>query len=147
MQAQIMDALKEAMKARDSVRLSALRAIKSALKNQEIDQGVALSDADCLKVIRSQAKQVGETIAGFEAAGRSDEADEARAQLAVMETFLPQAMSPEEISSLVAEAVESVGATSMREMGAVMKVVTAKAAGRADGRQLSTAVKAALQGG
>jgi hypothetical protein len=64
-----------------------------------------------------------------------------------METFLPQAMSPEEISSLVAEAVESVGATSMREMGAVMKVVTAKAAGRADGRQLSTAVKAALQGG
>ena len=79
MQAQIMDALKEAMNARDSVRLSALRAIKSALKNQEIDQGAALSDTDCLKVIRSQAKQA-KTIAGFEAAGRGDEADEARAQ-------------------------------------------------------------------
>ena len=147
MQTEIMGAIKEAMKARDAVRLSALRAIKSALKNQEIDQGAPLSDADCIKVIRGQAKQVGETITGFEAAGRGDEAEDARAQLEVMESFLPQAMSEEEINALVARAVESSGATSMRDMGAVMKLATAEAAGRADGRQLSSAVKAALQGG
>jgi len=139
--------MKEAMKARDAVRLSALRAIKSALKNQEIDQGAPLNDSDCIKVIRSQAKQISETITGFEGAGRGDEAEDARAQLAVMEAFLPQGLSEDDVSALVARAIDACGATSMREMGAVMKLVTAEAAGRADGRQLSTAVKAALQGG
>ncbi|MBM65355.1 MAG: glutamyl-tRNA amidotransferase [Myxococcales bacterium] len=147
MQTQIMDAMKAAMKARDAVRLTALRAIKSALKNQEIDQGSALSDADCIKVIRAQAKQIRETIAGFEAADRGGEADEARAQLEVMESFLPSALSDDEVAALVARAIEASGATSMRDMGAVMKLATEEAAGRADGRQLSTAVKAALLGG
>lgn len=147
MQNQIMDEMKAAMRARDSVRLSALRAIKSALKNAEIDKTGPLSDADCTGVIRAQAKQIRETITGFEDAGRGDEAHDARAQLKVIETFLPQALSEDQVTELVAAAIDEAGASSMRDMGAVMKLATAKAAGRADGRQLSSAVKAALQGG
>jgi uncharacterized protein YqeY len=145
---QIDHDLKEAMKARDAFKLGTLRMLKSALKYGAIEQGgasVALSDTEAIAVIRKQVKQRDDSIISFEQGGRPELAEKERAELALLKLYLPQGLSESEIRTLVEEAIVEVGATSKAQMGAVMKVVQSKAAGRADGRQLSAAVQQLLK--
>ena len=147
MKTQITDALKTAMRSRDQLALSALRGLTAAIKNEEIAKGSALDDGAVQKLIRTQVKQLTETVDGFVAAGRSDEADDERTKIAHLEVFLPQALSESEVDALVAQALEETGASSMKDMGRVMGLVNARAAGRAEGRVVAAKVKAALGAG
>jgi uncharacterized protein YqeY len=139
--------LKDAMKKRDAARLGVLRMLKSALKNAAIEKhGVSgqLDDAEAMAVVRKQAKQRQDSIDGFEEGNRQDLADKEREELAMLNEYLPKQLSPEEIAALVAEAIGEAAATSKAQMGAVMKLVQAKAAGRADGKTLSQEVQRQL---
>lgn len=144
---QIDHDLKESMKARDAFKLGTLRMLKSALKYSSIEQGGAsatLSDAEAVAVIRKQVKQREDAIASFEQGGRPELAEKEKSEMALLKVYLPQGLSEVELQALVKEAIAEVGATSKAQMGAVMKMAQAKAAGRADGRQLSAAVQAQL---
>jgi uncharacterized protein YqeY len=141
---QINEAVKTAMRARDKITLSALRGLNAAIKYVEIDKGKELDDAAVQAVIRTQVKQLNETVAGFAAAGREEEAGDDVVKIALLEAFLPQALSDAEIDDLVAAAIAETGASSIKDMGKVMGLVNARAAGRADGRLVAGKVKAAL---
>lgn len=146
-QARIDNDLKEAMKAKAADRLAVLRMLKAALKNAAIEQGGAdarLDDPAAMAVVRKEMKKRQDAVEGFEKGGRPELADKERAEAAILQTYLPQPFSPEELQKLVAECIAEVGATSKAQMGAVMKLATERAAGRADGRALSAAVNAAL---
>lgn len=135
------------MRARETVRLNALRMLKAAMKNAAIEKGGAeavLGDSEATAVIRKQIKQRQDSVEGFEKGGRLELAAAETAEIAVLSAYLPQSLSPDEITALVTEAIAESGATSKRQMGAVMKIVTAKAAGRADGKTLSVAVQKLL---
>jgi uncharacterized protein YqeY len=144
MKTKISDALKDAMRARDSVALSALRGLSAAIKNIEIDKQTQLEDGAVVTVVRSQIKQIEETIAGFDAAGRGDETADEHRKVELLKVFLPVGLSDEALGAIVAAAVASTGAESMRDMGKVMGVVKAEVAGRADGGAIAGLVKAAL---
>lgn len=140
LQRQIDDDIKTAMKARETERLAVLRMLKSALKNAAIEKGGAdaqLDDAEASAVIRKQVKQRQDSIASFEKGNRPELAAKEKAELEVLAGYLPKALSEEEVEALVDDAIAEAGATSKAEMGAVMKIAQAKAAGRADGRTLS----------
>ncbi|HTB22672.1 MAG TPA: GatB/YqeY domain-containing protein [bacterium] len=137
-------ALKEAMKARDSVALDAVRAIKSALKLAEIEAGRELADADVHALIQKAIKQRRDSIEQFTAGGRPDLVENEAAQLKVLEKFLPAQLSEAEISALVAEAAASTGATGPKDMGKVMAALMPKVKGRADGGLVNRLVKAKL---
>jgi uncharacterized protein YqeY len=135
--------LKEAMRSRDAARLGVLRMLKSALKYAAIAKSGAeteLSDADALQVIRKQVRQRQDSIESFEKGGRAELAEKEKRELAILEAYLPQAMSADELSKIVRETIAEVGATSKAQMGAVMKALQAKVAGRADGKTLSAEV-------
>jgi uncharacterized protein YqeY len=135
--------LKEAMRAKDATKLGVLRMLKSALKYAAIAKSGAeseLSDAEAIQVIRKQAKQRQDSIEGFEKGGRTELADKEKEELALLNTYLPQAMSSEELEKVVRETIAELGATSKAQMGAVMKALQAKARGRADGKTLSAEV-------
>ena len=135
--------LKEAMRAKDGTKLGVLRMLKSALKYAAIAKSGAeseLSDAEAVQVIRKQAKQRQDSIESFEKGGRTELADKEKEELALLNTYLPQAMSSEELEKVVRETIAELGATSKVQMGAVMKALQAKAGGRADGKTLSTEV-------
>jgi len=139
--------LRTAMRDRDALRTSVLRMLKSAFKYAAIEKGgadVVLDDAGALAVLRKQAKQREDAIAGFEKGGRPELAEKERLELAILGELLPAALSSEEVDALVRAAIAEVGATSKAQMGAVMKAATAAAAGRADGRALSAAVQRLL---
>ena len=139
--------LKEAMKARQATRLGVLRMLKSALKNAAIEKcGVSgqLDDAEAAAVLRKQAKQRQDSIEGFEKGNRPELAQKEKEELAILNAYLPKQLGPEEIPTLVAEAIAEAGATSKAQMGAVMKLVQAKAAGRVDGKALSQEVQRQL---
>ncbi|MEI6351341.1 MAG: GatB/YqeY domain-containing protein [Verrucomicrobiota bacterium] len=147
LQEQIDQDIKEAMKARQAERLGVLRMLKSAVKNVAIEKGGAsavLDDPEVSAVIRKQVKQRMDSIEGFEKGGRPELAAKERAEIEVLSTYLPKALSEEELSALVKEAVAEAGATSKAQMGAVMKIATAKAAGRVDGKSLSQEVQRQL---
>ena len=144
MKQQITDAIKAAMKARDKIALSALRGLNAAIKNEEIAAGGSLDEARVQGLIRTQVKQLNETIEGFAAAGRADEAAEEEAKVNVLEAFLPKPLSEAEVDALIAEAMQETGAASMKDMGRVMGLVNSRAAGRAEGRVVAAKVKAAL---
>lgn len=147
LQAQIDNDIKQAMRDRQMERLTVLRNLKSALKNAAIEAGgldVILEDAAALQVVRKEAKKLQDAIAQYESGGRPDLAAKEQAELAVVRGYLPQPLSEEEVRVLVAACVAEVGATGRAQMGAVMKLATERAAGRVDGRVLSTAVGAAL---
>lgn len=134
-----------AMKAKDAARTSTLRMMKASVKNREIEKGDALSDDEITKSLQSLVKQRRDSIEQYEKAGREELAAKERDEIEVIEVYLPQAASREEIERAVDEAVAETNATSMREMGAVMKAAQARLAGRnADGRTLSEIVKARL---
>jgi len=135
--------LKEAMRSRDAARLGVLRMLKSALKYAAIAKSGAeteLSDADALQVIRKQVRQRQDSIESFEKGGRAELAEKEKRELAILEAYLPQAMSADDLSKIVRETIAEVGATSKAQMGAVMKALQAKVAGRADGKTLSAEV-------
>ena len=142
LQKQVMDKLKEAMKAKDTVALTALRALKSAfmLANTETGGG-EISEADELKIIQKQVKQRKDSAAVFSEQGREDLAAPELAEAIVLEQFLPEALSDEEIEKVVKEVITNVGAEGMKNMGKVMGLVSKKLAGQADGKTISTLVK------
>lgn len=135
-----------AMKSKDAARLSTLRMVKAAVQNREIEKGGELSEEEMTRALQSLVKQRRDSVEQYEKAGRAELADKERAEIAVIEEYLPRAASREEVERAVAEAVAETGATSMKEMGAVMKAAQAKLAGRnADGRTVSEIVKSKLQ--
>lgn len=142
--AKLNDELKAAMRARDSQRRNAIRLVQSAIKQVEIDSRSALDEDAELRILRREAKQRRETIGELEAAGRADEAADARYELGLIESFLPQQLTSEELAPIVATAVAEVGATSMKQMGEVMRVVMPRVAGRADGRAVNAIVRELL---
>ena len=134
-----------AMKAQDAARTSTLRMVKAAITNREKEGGGEISDEDVLKLLRSQVKQRRDSVEHYQKGGRQDLADKEQAEIAIIEAYLPQAASQEEIDQAVAAAIAETGASSMKEMGAVMKAAMAKLAGKnADGKIVSETVKAKL---
>jgi len=141
----IISDLTEAMKAKDAARLSTLRMVKANLMNRQIEKGGELTDDEITKALQSLVKQRRDSIEQYSAAGRTELAEKEAAELAVIETYLPQAASPEEIDAAVSAAIAETGASSPKDMGVVMKAVLAKLAGKsADGRAVSEAVKSKL---
>jgi uncharacterized protein YqeY len=139
--------LKEAMRAKDATKLGVLRMLKSALKYAAIaksDAEAELTDAEAVQVIRKQAKQRQDSIESFEKGGRAELAEKEKEELAILNTYLPQGMSPDELAKVVRETIAELGATSKAQMGAVMKALQAKIGGRADGKTLSSEVQKQL---
>ena len=145
LQKQVMDKMKEAMKSKDTVALTALRALKSAfmLANTEAGAG-ELSEAEELKIVQKQVKQRKDSAAVFAEQGRSDLAEPELAEAAVLEQFLPEALSEEEIGKIVEKTIADVSAEGMKDMGKVMGIVSQQLAGKADGKTISTIVKEKL---
>ena len=147
LQSQVDNDIKDAMRARDTTRLNALRMLKTAMMNAAIEKGGAgdvLEDAEVASVIRKQIKQRQDSVEGFERGGRPERAASESAEIAILSAYLPASLSQDEITVLVKEAIAEAGAVSKQQMGAVMKIATAKAAGRADGKTLSSAVQKLL---
>ncbi len=145
---QITADMTAAMKAKDSARTSTLRMLKAAMVNRRIEKGVDLDDEELTKLLRSQVKQRRDSIEQYLKGARQDLVDKETAEIVVLESYLPQAASQEEIERAVAAALAETGATSMKEMGGVMKAVMAHLAGKnPDGRAVSEAVKRKLTPG
>lgn len=143
---QITEDMKTAMRAKDSERLGTIRLLLAALKQKEVDERVVLDDAAVVAVVDKLVKQRKDSIAAFEQAARQDLADKEKAELVVLQAYLPQRMSPEEITAAVQAIVAELGAKGPGDMGKVMGAVKAQLAGKADMGQVSAAVKAALAG-
>lgn len=137
--------LTEAMKSRDELRKVPLRLVMAAIKEAEIEKQQELEDSDVLRVIQKEAKARLDTIADAQKANRPDLEERAEAELAILKEFLPEELSQEKIEALVQETIAEVGASSMADMGAVMKAILPKVQGRADGGQVSQIVRQALQ--
>jgi len=139
--------LKEAMRAKDAGRLAVLRMLKSALKYSAIEKSGAeaqLDDTETTQVIRKQVKQRQDSIESFEKGGRPELAAKEKDELAILQAYLPQGLSADELAKIVGETIRELGATSRAQMGAVMKALQVKVAGRADGRTLSQEVSRQL---
>jgi uncharacterized protein YqeY len=142
---QIVKDLTAAMKAQDAGRTSTLRMVKAAMMNRQIEKGSELDDDDMQKLLRSLVKQRRDSIEQYEKAGRQELVDKEKAEIDVIENYLPQAASQEEIEQVVSAAIAETGASSMKDMGRVMKAAQASLAGKnADGRVVSEVVKARL---
>jgi len=142
---QILDDTKTAMKAKDMDRVNTLRFLTSAIKNKEIEvRPNELTDEDVLSVLRKSVKQRQDSIEQYKAAQRADLADKENAELQIIESYLPQQLSTDVIERFVKEAIAEVGASSMKDMGGVMKVVMAKTQGAADNKIVSELVKKSL---
>jgi uncharacterized protein YqeY len=138
-------AIADAMRRQDAVRLVALRMLKTALTNREIEKGRALDPAESQQVVSSLVKQRRDSIEQFTRGGRPDLADKEAAEIAVLETYLPAAVDPQVVESAVADAIADTGATSPKDIGRVMKAAMAKLAGRnVDGRTVNELVRARL---
>jgi hypothetical protein len=144
---QIIADMTAAMKAKDVARTSTLRMLKAAMVNREIEKGGELDDEELSKLLRSQLKQRRDSVDQYQKGGRQDLAEKETAEIAVIEGYLPQAVAAEEIEQAVAAAIAETGATSMKEMGAVMKAAMVLLAGKnPDGRTVSETVKKKLAG-
>ena len=142
---QIIADMTAAMKAKDAARVSTLRMLKAAITNREKEGGDALTDEDVTKLLRSQMKQRRDSVEQYQKGGRPELAAKEEAEISVIEAYLPQAASQEEINAAVAGAIGETGASSMKDMGAVMRAAMAKLAGKnADGKAVSESVKAKL---
>jgi len=141
--------LKTAMREKNATKLGVLRLLKAAIMNAAIEKSGAqgeLGDADAIQVIRKQVKQRQDSIESFEKGGRPELAAKEKEELSILQSYLPQTMSSDEISKVVRETITEVGASSKAQMGVVMKALQAKVAGRADGKSLSAEVQKQLQG-
>jgi uncharacterized protein YqeY len=143
----IVSDLTVAMKAQDAARLSTLRMVKAGLMNREIEKGRELNDEEMAGLLRSMVKQRRDSVEQYEKGGRQDLADKEKAEIGVIEAYLPQAASTEEIEQAVAAAIAGTSATSLKDMGKVMKAAQATLSGKnADGKTISEIVKAKLAG-
>ncbi len=142
---QIQKDMTDAMRARDERRLSALRMVKSALKNREIEKRGPLDDKEALQVLNTLVKQRKDSIEQFTKGGRKELAEKEAAELALIESYMPKAIAEEEIVGTVKATIAEMGSPTMKDMGTVMKNVMAKFAGaRVDGKQVSDVVKREL---
>ena len=147
LQKRIDSDLREAMRAKDTTKLGVLRMLKSALKYAAIAKAGAeseLSDTEVAQVIRKQARQREDSIESFEKGGRAELAEKEKEELSILNSYLPQSMSTDEISKVVRETIAEIGATSKAQMGGVMKALQAKVGSRADGKTLSAEVQKQL---
>ena len=140
----LTQALKDAMRSKDEVAKRTVRMALAAVKNAEIDQQTELDDPAVLAILQKEVKMRRETIDGARQADREDLISEAEAEIAVLEGFLPQRLSPEELETIVSACIAEVGAASMREMGQVMQAVMPKVRGRADGKDVNQIVRKLL---
>jgi len=143
---QITEDMKTAMRAKDSERLGTIRLLQAAMKQKEVDERVALDDAAIVAIVDKLIKQRKDSIAAFEGAGRQDLADKEKAEMAVLQVYLPARMSEAEILEAVKAIVAEIGAKGPGDMGKVMGAVKTRLAGKAEMGQVSAAVKAALAG-
>jgi len=142
---EIQKALTDAMKNRDEVRKVPLRLVMAAMKEAEIEKQQELDEAEVLGIVQKEAKARLDTIADAKKAERPDLVERAEAELAILKEFLPEELSQEKIIAIVKETITEVGATSMADMGMVMKAIMPKIQGRADGGQVSQIVRQILQ--
>ncbi len=140
----LKDEQKTAMKARNKPRLGTIRLVMAAIKQREVDEKITLSDDDVLAVLTKMVKQRRDSVAQYEAAGRQDLADVELAEISVLEEFLPQPLSDDEVAALLDDAIAATGATSMQDMGKLMGVLKPQVQGRADMGKVSQLVKAKL---
>lgn len=141
---QIKQDLTAAMKAKDAVRRDTLRMLQTAVKNAEVEKRGELTDEEFLSVVNKEAKKRKEAMTAYSDAGRQELADKESAELEVLQGYLPEALSDDEIAALVDEAIAEAGATEPKHMGAVMKILMPKIQGRADGAAVSGLVKSKL---
>lgn len=144
-QEQLLDAMKAAMKAKDNLRLTTIRMARTALKNVEIDTRQELDEAAAIKVLSTLVKQRREAAEAYRET-RPELAEKEELEVAVLQEFLPAQLSESELEALVAKAIAESGAESMKDMGAVMKLVTPQTTGRADGKLVSNLVRKLLAG-
>jgi len=142
----LTDDMKAAMKGGDKDRLGTIRLINAAIKQREVDERIVLDEAQVLGVLEKMLKQRRDSISQFEAAARNDLADKEKAEVAVIESYLPAQMTPAEVDAAIAAAIAESGAIGMKDMGKVMGLVKSKVAGRTDMGKLSELVKAKLAG-
>ena len=144
----LIDQLKEeqklAMKAKDKLRLGTIRLALSAIKQREVDEQITLNDDDILAVLTKMVKQRRDSVAQFEAAGRQDLADAEQAEITVLEDFMPQPLTDEEVSTLIENTIAESGAAGMQDMGKVMGALKPQIQGRADMGKVSSLVRAKL---
>lgn len=140
----INDDMKAAMRAKEADRLKAIRLLLAAIKQREVDERIELTDADVLAIIDKMLKQRRESIAQFEQAGRDDLVLAEKAEVTVLQAYMPQPLSTPEVEAMVGEAISATGAKGARDMGAVMAQLRPRLAGRADMAQVSQLVKARL---
>ncbi|MGD9786631.1 MAG: GatB/YqeY domain-containing protein [Sulfuricellaceae bacterium] len=146
LKARITEDMKAAMRAKDAPRLSAIRLLRAAIKQREVDERIELDDAQVLAVIEKMVKQRRDSISQYEAAGRQDLADAEKFELALLQDYMPQQMSDAEIEAAVAKVVADSGAAGAKDMGKVMGLLKSALSGRADMGKVSAAVKARLAG-
>jgi uncharacterized protein YqeY len=140
----ITDDMKAAMRAGEKERLGTIRMLQAAIKQREVDERIALDDTQVLAVVEKMLKQRKESIVQFEQGGRVDLADKERSEIAQLQAYLPEQLSDAEVDALIKAAIASTGAASVKDMGKVMGVVKAQAAGKADMGAVSARIKAAL---
>jgi uncharacterized protein YqeY len=141
---QLTEDMKTAMKAAETERLNTVRLLRGAMKNEEIKLGHPLSDDEAMKVLQREAKQRRDSIEQYRGAGRDDLATKEEAELAIVQTYLPQPLSEAELTALVGEAIARVGATDMKQMGAVVGAVMGQVGARAEGGAVSKLVREKL---
>ncbi len=144
LKAQISEDMKVAMRAKDAERLGTIRLLQAAIKQREVDERIELTDADVIAVIEKMLKQRKDSIAAYELANRTDLADVEKAEVAVLQTYLPQQLSEQEISDVLDKVVTDTGATSIKDMGKVMAAIKPLVAGKADMGKVSGLIKARL---
>ncbi|KMV29959.1 GatB/YqeY domain-containing protein [Photobacterium swingsii] len=140
----LKDEQKAAMKAKNKPRLGAIRLVMAAIKQREVDEKITLSEDDVVAVLTKMVKQRRDSVAQYEAAGRQDLADVEHAEIAVLEEFMPQPLSDDEVAALLDDAIAATGAAGMQDMGKVMGVLKPQIQGRADMGKVSQLVKTKL---
>lgn len=141
---QLKEEQKVAMKARDKVRLGTIRLALSAIKQREVDERITLTDEDIIAVLTKMVKQRRDSVAQYESAGRQDLADAESSEITILEEFMPQPLTEDEVSALIDQAVTESGAAGMQDMGKVMALLKPQIQGRADMGKVSGLVRAKL---
>ncbi|QDD13066.1 GatB/YqeY domain-containing protein [Candidatus Methylopumilus rimovensis] len=140
----ITEDMKEAMRAKDVVRLGTIRLLQSAIKQREVDERIELTDQDVMAVIEKMLKQRRDSIEAYESAARQDLADAEKAEVVILQSYLPKALTDEEVGAILDAAIKATNATSIKEMGQVMAIVKPQVVGRADMGKLSVLIKQKL---
>ncbi len=141
---QLFTDMKDAMKAKDSLRKNTIQSVRTAVLQEEKDNKIVLSDDQIIGVIASQLKKRKAALPEFEKSGREDLINELKSEIKVLESYLPEQLSEDEVTHMIQEVIDEVGATSMKDMGKVMQVMTDRATGRADNKLVSQIVRKLL---